>query len=164
MDAATCALYAGLAISGGFGEARFSPSARFTHDRPMVSFAATWEGAHKIAEGDGYILGGDVDVGTRVTVGLSYRHRHAGAWTKHSWWPRLGIGRGPIRFVVRHQLETGDLNLGARNRGTIGELHVRRWGSGRLGVYNVIGAGSFIDDYRKRRYGIFAQAWMGVRW
>jgi hypothetical protein len=97
-------------------------------------------------------------------VGLGYRLRNGGEWTKHSFWPRLGIGRGPVRFVLRQQIETGRLNLGARNRGTIGELHLRRARAGRLGLYNVIGAGSFIDDYGRRRYGVFAQAWVGLRW
>jgi hypothetical protein len=164
MDAATCALYAGLALSSGYGEGALSPSARFTCDRPGIAFAATWEGAHKITEGAGYILGGDVDAGTRFTVGLSYRRRNAGVWTKHSWWPRFGIGKGPLRLIVRQEFGTGSLNLGHRNQVTIAELHLRRAGKGRLALYDVIGAGSYIDDYGRRRYGAFAQAWVGVRW
>lgn len=143
------AVLAGLVLSRGFGEQAASPAFSLVEQSSFVWMAATFEKSGKLPTGEGWIGGGDLDLGSRLTAGLSYRYRDGGAWAKSSWWPRVGVILGPARLTLRQDLSTS-------SRTRILELRLTRPGT--LQVEEVLGVGR----YSPGAWGVFFQLWLGV--
>lgn len=84
----------GITASQGLGEGRFSGTVLMRADSKRTRIEASWDSADKVVPGSsaGWIggIGGDY-LAKHIFVGLAYRHRDGGTWTKNRAWASGGL-------------------------------------------------------------------------
>jgi len=101
---ASLALLGGISLSGGLGERYISPTFQVVSQSTHLEESLFLDLSKKLEKNPnvGWIAGGDMDlVGGPGVVGIAYRHRNGGTWTKKSLLTRLGLRKGPMKVVVK---------------------------------------------------------------
>ena len=142
----------GLEGSFNYGEEPLGLLLQAAFQNTLIDTRIFGSTSNKIESRAGYILGLDLDLHKRIgpLVGIGYRYRDGGLWTKQSLWLRGGLALGPLVLV-------GAIDTITSNRVRLGELRLRLI-SGRLVVEPRLG----IASYDRGQLGGHASISMGL--